>query len=49
MAKKKLAEDESLLHKLDASEVEKIMNAETGMTEERIHLLETEDCLAVEI
>ena len=43
MAKKKLEEDESLLHKLDASEAEKIMNAETGMTEERIHLLETED------
>ena len=43
MAKKKLAEDERLQHDLDASEVEKIMNAETGMTKERIRLLEAED------
>ena len=33
----------ALQHELDASEVEKIMNAETRMIEERMRLLEAED------
>jgi hypothetical protein len=43
MAKKKLEEGKSLLHNLDESEIEKIRNTSTGMTEERIRLLEAED------
>jgi hypothetical protein len=43
MAKKKIEEDGSLLNNIDEPEIEKIRNASTGMTEERIRLLEAED------
>jgi hypothetical protein len=43
IAKKKLEEDETLQQTLDKSEVEKINKSYTGMTEERIRLLEAED------
>lgn len=43
MAKRKLEDDGSFDHNLDEREVEKIKSSYTGMNEERIRLLESED------
>jgi hypothetical protein len=42
MAKKRLEENEALQHEMNEKEVKKIKKAWTGMTEERIRLLESE-------